>query len=225
MLLVASLSQSLKPTVFSYTPKTAVMMSAKLSGRSAPPNSPSVLIPVANGSEEIETVTIADILVRCGAKVTLASVNSHSLQVSCSRGVNLVADAYIGDCAGQSWDMIVCPGGDAGAQRLRDCSTLRAMLEKQNEKKKFIGAICAAPAVVLCHNGLISDRKLTCYPSEKFTAILGSHYCPERTVVDGHVITSQGPGTAMEFALQLVEQLTNTATAERVKNELVANYS
>lgn len=187
---------------------------------------PKVLVPVAQGSEEIETVTIVDVLVRGGAKVTLAAVNSTTLQVSCSRGVNLVADAFMADCAGENWDMIVCPGGAKGAEHLRDCRVLHGLLVKQHAEQKYLAAICAAPATVLVEGGIVNDRKLTCYPAERFTKQVGQLLTmDEPVVVDGHVITSQGPGTAMIFALKLVEVLFGQQKSNEVRDQMVAGYS
>ena len=183
---------------------------------------PSILVAVADGSEEIEAVTIVDTLVRGGAKVTLASVNSHSLQVGCSRGINLVADAFISECVHKNWDMVVCPGGMPGAQTLRECSILTEILSKQHSEGRFIAAICAAPAVVLHNAGIAVDRKMTCYPSDKFILELKSSYTKERVVVDGNVITSQGPGTALEFSLKLVEVLFGMKAAEKVAQQMIA---
>jgi 4-methyl-5(b-hydroxyethyl)-thiazole monophosphate biosynthesis len=180
-----------------------------------------VLVPVANGSEEIETVTIVDTLVRGGAKVTLAAVQSTSLQVVCSRGVNLVADTFIADCVDKSWDMIVCPGGDVGAQALRDCEHVRGLLSRQIADGGLVGAICAAPALVLCENKLVDDKRITCYPAQKYIHKVGVQHASERIVVDGNVITSQGPGTALDFSLKLVEILFGAEVSERIKKEMV----
>lgn len=91
------------------------------------------------------------------------------LQVTCSRGVKLVADKAIQACAAEEWDLVVCPGGLPGADHLRDCPTLTEMLKKQAGASKLYGAICAAPAVVLQTHGLLAGKRATCYPADRFT--------------------------------------------------------
>ena len=180
---------------------------------------PKVLVPVADGSEEIETVTIVDTLVRGGADVTVASV-SNSLSVVCSRGIKLTGDCYIRDCADKSWDLIVCPGGMPGAQHLSDCPILTHLLKEQLRHNRHIGAICAAPAVVLARHHLLAGKSATCYPVEKFTSKL-DNFVEDKVVVDGNIITSQGPGTSLEFALSLVEILFGHEKAAALKKEMI----
>jgi 4-methyl-5(b-hydroxyethyl)-thiazole monophosphate biosynthesis len=128
----------------------AISMSAKPSSSSIV----NVLVPIANGSEEIESVSIIDTLVRGGAKVTVASVETSS-QVTCSRGVKIVADTLISECLNKNWDMIALPGGMPGAERLRDSDDLSKLLMNQNKNKKYIAAMCASPAVVLASKGIL----------------------------------------------------------------------
>lgn len=163
----------------------------------------SVLVPIADGTEEIEAVCIIDTLRRAGAEVTVASV-SGKLQITASRGVQIVADALIGDCVDSTYDLVVCPGGMPGATNLRDSKELAEILKSRQRQGRLYGAICAASAVVLQHHGLIGNRKATCYPS--FAKEL-QNYSDSRVVVDGNCVTGQGPGTAIEFALKLVELL------------------
>merc|ERR1719373_331840 len=107
-----------------------------------------VLVPVADGSEEIETACITDTLVRAGAEVVVASVMPE-LQVKMARGLKVVADCLIQDCAGKEWDAIACPGGMPGANYLRDNETLTKLLKDQAAKEKVTAAVWASPAVVL----------------------------------------------------------------------------
>eukprot|EP00624_Nannochloropsis_granulata_P004678 evm.model.NODE_3360_length_4868_cov_47.886810.1 len=196
-----------------------------------------VLVPIADGSEEIESVTIIDVLVRAGATVTVASVmpfsaspspttpvNKH--QVTCSRGVKLVADKGIDDCLEEEWDLIACPGGLPGAEYLRDSSPLLTLLTKQEASKKYIAAICASPAMVLQTHGFLKGKAATCFPAERFTATLEKYQGREggAVVVDGHVVTSQGPGTTMAFALTLVELLFGMDKAKEVAGGLLVPY-
>jgi 4-methyl-5(b-hydroxyethyl)-thiazole monophosphate biosynthesis len=162
-----------------------------------------VLVPIADGTEEIEAVCIIDTLRRAGADVTIASVSGR-LQVTASRGVKIVADVPITDCVGKIYDLIALPGGMPGATNLRNSKELIDILKSQQRQGHLYGAICASPVVVLQHNGLIGNRRATCYPS--FSKEL-QNYVDLRVVVDSNCVTSQGPGTAIEFALKLVEML------------------
>lgn len=166
-----------------------------------------VLVPVADGSEEIETVTIVDVLRRAGAEVTMASVMPELL-VRASRDVHLKADTLIGECLDTQWDLIALPGGMPGAEHLGGCAPLMQLLAQQLKDDRWVGAICAAPAVVLGRNGLITDFEASCHKN-----FLGDLYqqaraaSEEKVCVDRNLVTSQAPGTAMLFALQLVECL------------------
>jgi 4-methyl-5(b-hydroxyethyl)-thiazole monophosphate biosynthesis len=122
-----------------------------------------VLVPIADGTEEIEAVTIIDVLRRAGADVTVASVND--LQVTASRGVRLVADCLIGQCVDRDHDLVVLPGGMPGAEHLRDSRELKRILQHHSDAGRLLGAICAAPAVVLEPHGLLENRKATCHPN------------------------------------------------------------
>ena len=185
---------------------------------------PHVLVPIANGSEEIEAVTIIDTLVRGGVKVTSATVHAgDSLQVTCSRGVKLVADCRITDVLSTQFDMIVCPGGMPGSEHLRDSVALTEMLNLQQKRGGMIGAICAAPAVVLKTHGFLSPATAaTGYPADKFKQAIGDGYvADEQIVVSGNIVTSQGPGTAMAFSLKLVEVLVDREKAAAVAKEML----
>jgi protein deglycase len=181
---------------------------------------PRVLVPVADGSEEIETVSIIDTLVRGGCDVIVASVHESSLQVRCSRGVKLVADKFIHQCMDEDYDLIVCPGGMPGATNLRDSSHLTSLLQRQRESKKMYAAICAAPAVVLSTHGLLEGKEATCYPAAKFRDALPK-LKDGNVIVSENVITSQGPGTALEFSLKLVELLFDKSKADSVAKEML----
>jgi len=172
-----------------------------------------VLVPIADGIEEIEAVSIIDVLRRAGAEVTVASVDK--MQVTASRGVKLVADKLISQCACETYDLIALPGGMPGAEHLRDCKELEAMLKKQSKQNRLFAAICASPAVVLLHHGLLGQHRATCHPN--FVEKLPNTEAVElRVVVDGNLVTSRGPGTALEFALKLVELLFGKEKAEQI---------
>jgi len=179
-----------------------------------------VLVPVAEDSEEIETACITDVLVRAGAAVTVASVE-ESLQVKMSRGLKVVADKLIGECADEEWDVIACPGGMPGAERLRDSSTLSKLLEQQQSSGRLIAAVCASPAVVLASQGLLGKGGATCYPAPQFKEMVGSQWTDSKAIVDGKVITSQGPGTSLQFALKIVEEMYGREKAEELAKQMV----
>ncbi|MHC4237337.1 MAG: DJ-1 family glyoxalase III [Planctomycetota bacterium] len=125
--------------------------------------SKTAFIPIADGTEELEAVTIIDVLRRADIQVTVASVGP--LQITASRGVKLVADCLIDDCKDHIFDLIVLPGGLPGAEQLRDCGSLIQMLQTQKEAGRLYAAICASPAVVLAPYDLLDGKRATCYPS------------------------------------------------------------
>ena len=174
---------------------------------------PKVLVPIADGSEEIETTGIQDTLVRAGCEVTIASVMPGPLAAcKMSRGIKVLADKTIQECASAEWDAIVLPGGMPGAEHLRDCAPLTALLKKQKADGKLYAAICAAPAVVFGAHGL-QPANITSYPAFKDKV---PNWSEERVVVDGNCVTSQGPGTAVPFGLKLAELLVSKEKAEEV---------
>jgi 4-methyl-5(b-hydroxyethyl)-thiazole monophosphate biosynthesis len=175
------------------------------------------LIPVAHGSESLETVTLANVLRRGGVEVTVASVEDATT-VKASRGVSLVADATIGEVARREFDLIVVPGGEQGAQRLAASAPLIAMLKAQRVAHRWLGAICAAPALTLSPHGLLDGKQATCYPAFRDKLI---HFVDQAVVIDGHCITSQGPGTAIEFALKLVELLAGADKRREVAQQML----
>ena len=178
-----------------------------------------VLVPIADGTEELEAVTVIDVLRRAGAKVVVASVDN--LQITGAQGTVLVADCLISACSDKAFDLIVLPGGMPGSERLRDSVRLIRILKTHCEANKPYGAICAAPVIVLQPHGLLYKRKATRHPG--FTDHLNDASAVEqRVVIDGNCVTSRGAGTALAFALELVELLFDAQTRESVAVSLVA---
>jgi len=177
-----------------------------------------VLVAVADGMEELEAIAIIDCLRRAGADLTIASVQKQ--QITTARRVKITADSLITDCKEKTYDLIVLPGGVPGAEAFRDNKTLIEMLKKQKESGRFYAAICASPAIVFEHHGLLADKKATCFPAmaEK---LKNKQAANQRVVVDGNCITSQGPGTALEFALKLVEVLFGTEKSKEIANAMI----
>ena len=176
---------------------------------------PTALVPIANGSEEIEAVTIIDVLRRAGVEVTVAGVGARD--VIASRGVKLQAECLVAECRDETYDLIALPGGMPGAEHLRDSAELTELLKAQQQSGRVYGAICAAPAVVLHAHGLLGTRRATCHPSMRDRL---PQFVDERVVTDGPCITSQGPGTALEFALALVATLYDAATARELGGQM-----
>ena len=179
-----------------------------------------VLVAVAHGSEEIETVTPVDIIRRAGAEVTLAA-SGNDLQVRLSRGVSFVADDLIKNSKFQSWDMVVVPGGQPGANNLREDPDLLEILRKQRESDKWYAAICASPAVVLEHHGLLEGLVATAFPSV-CGQLRDQSRIEDRVVVSNKCITSRSAGTAMEFSLEIVKALFGEEKANEIANQVLA---
>ena len=167
-----------------------------------------VLVPIAEDSEEIETSSITDVLTRFGADVVVASV-MPDLVCKMSRGLKICADMTIEEASKEEWDLIALPGGLPGANHLRDSAALVKMLKKQQKQTKLYGAVCAAPAVVLQTHGLLVGSGATCYPAPPFRSAM-SNPSDDKVVVQGNVVTSQGPGTSLLFALSLGEQMVSS---------------
>lgn len=172
------------------------------------------LVPLANGSEDIESVTIIDVLRRAGVAVTVASVEPE-ITVTCARRTKIVCDALLTECAAQTFDLIALPGGMPGAERLRDTPLLIDLLRAQDARGALYAAICASPGVVLATHGLIGIRIATAYPG--FDRMLPAGSAQEADVVRGaNLITSRGPATAMAFSLTLVEALCGKEKAAEI---------
>ncbi|XP_050367615.1 protein DJ-1 homolog B-like [Argentina anserina] len=167
-------------------------------------DSPKILVPIANGTEEMEAIMIIDILRRAKATVVVASVEDK-LEIVASRKVKLEADVLLEEVAKSSYDLIVLPGGLGGAQEFAKSETLVNLLKKQWESDKPCGAICASPALVFEPHGLLKGKKATAFPA-MCDKLSDQSEIENRVLVDGNLITSRGPGTSMEFALGIVEK-------------------
>ncbi len=178
-----------------------------------------VLVPVADGTEELEAVTVIDVLRRAGADVTVAGVNGTT--VSAAHGVRLTADVPLGDCVGKVFDLIVLPGGMPGAENLSASRDLQELLKEQYAAGRWYAAICASPAVVLAPLGLLAGLRATCYPG--FEKQFDDTVAVDAPVVlDGRCVTGKGPGTALAFALKLAAVLCGEDKAGQVAAAMVA---
>lgn len=176
-----------------------------------------VLIPLAQGCEELEAVTVIDILRRAGIQVITAGLEAGPVRAS--RGTVLVPDATLEDALQNEFDMIVLPGGMPGSEHLKNDQRVIAALQKAAADGKYTAAICAAP-MALHAAGLLQGKKATSFPGV-LDALSGSHTSVnDRVVVDGRIVTSKGPGTAMDFALTLVELLIGKTKRDAVESDL-----
>ncbi|OQW94451.1 MAG: DJ-1 family protein [Beggiatoa sp. IS2] len=181
---------------------------------------PTVLVPLAQGCEELEAVTIIDLLRR--ANITVVTAGLDDKPVKASRGVTLVPDTTLEEALKQKFDMVVLPGGLPGADHLNADTRIHKLLKEMQQQGKFTAAICASPKV-LAEAGLLASKSITHYPGAldagKFPQ---TKFMLEKPVIrDGTVITSRGPGTAMDFALELIESLSGKATRDTVEVALV----
>ncbi|EFJ50470.1 DJ-1 family protein [Volvox carteri f. nagariensis] len=167
----------------------------------------------------MEAVIVIDVLRRAGALVTVASVED-SIDVVCSRGVKLIADKHINECSKCSYDLIACPGGMPGAERLRDSTVLEGMVRAQKDAGLMYAAICATPYVFFENKGLLDGKVATAHPAFS-DGLKDQSKVLDRVVVDGNLTTSRGPGTAFEFALSLVKQLFGEEKAMQVAGPMV----
>ena len=176
-----------------------------------------VLVPLADGCEELEAVTIIDLLRRAGIEVVTAGLKPGI--VCASRGVQLVPDLTLDVALQDDYDMVVLPGGMPGATHLKDDARIIELLKKMAAAGKYIAAICAAP-MVLAEAGILNGKQATSYPG--FLDTISDVTLSSAAVVqDGKVLTSRGPGTAMDFSLALVEILTGTDMRKQVEAALV----
>lgn len=179
----------------------------------------SVLVPLAQGCEELEAITIVDLLRRASINVVTAGLDKEP--VKASRGTIIIPDKHIDEVLDDDFDMIVLPGGLPGADHLDNDPRIRKLLVNTAEQGKYITAICAAPKV-LASTGLLNNKNATGYPGvlDK-TKVEGLKLLDSPVVKDGKIITSRGPGTAMDFALTLIEELSGKEKRDEVEAGLV----
>lgn len=179
-----------------------------------------VLVPIADGFEEIEAITIIDVLRRAGIEVITASI-TPKLEVTGSHNITIKVDNVIKELKDIDFDMIVLPGGMPGSVNLNQHEGLKSMLQLHRNKDKYIGAICAAP-LVLGNLGLLNGQKATCYPGfEKF--LDGAEITDEGVVYDNKIVTGKSAGMAMPFSLKLVEVLAGEELAKITGLKMLVN--
>lgn len=175
-----------------------------------------VLVPLAQGCEELETVTIIDILRRAGIEVVAAGLDDGP--VTGSRGVRLLPDMPLDEALNMDYDMVALPGGLPGSDHLGADERVTGLLRSMNESGRFVGAVCAAPKV-LARNGLLEGKQATAFPgvlqAENHPDITGN-----RVTRDGTVITSRSVGTVMDFALAIIEALQGSEKRDQIEASL-----
>ena len=180
-----------------------------------------ILIPLATGFEEIEAVSLIDVLRRAGIKVIVASLNER-MQVQGANGIVLVADRVIDGISADDIDMILLPGGWGGTDILSIDSNVQNLLKDMNNKGKDISAICAAPFTL--HSAGVLSHNFTCYPSVEKKIRVDGYSSDLDIVEDGNIITSKGPGTAICLGLYIVKKYVGIEMYQGLKDGLLANY-
>ncbi|WP_462317039.1 DJ-1 family glyoxalase III [Marinilabilia sp.] len=172
----------------------------------------------APGFEEIEALTPADVLKRAGAEVELISITEDK-NVTGGHGLTIVCDRVFEGHPIEDKDILILPGGIPGAQHLKSHDGLADLLKNQNEQKKWIAAICAAP-MILGEMDMLTDRKATCFSGFEHH-LKGAHHYPVPAITDGHIITGRGIGAAMEFSIEIVSNLFGPDKAAELRDKMV----
>jgi 4-methyl-5(b-hydroxyethyl)-thiazole monophosphate biosynthesis len=180
---------------------------------------PKVLVPLAEGFEEIEALAVVDVLRRADIEVVTVGLQAGS--VTSARSIPVLPDATIDGVSADDFDMIVLPGGQPGTDNLNSDPRIHALLADFSSAGKLIGAICAAP-MILANSGLLAGKRATSYPSYS-NRLDGAVFEDKGVVIDGNIITSQGPGTAISFALAIVTRLIDCTVAERISKAMIVH--
>lgn len=173
---------------------------------------------LADGFEEIEGLTVVDILRRAQIDIRMISINSTK-KVTGAHGIVLEADEVLEEADIDSLELLVLPGGMPGTMHLGACDRLKEALKKADEQKRGIAAICAAPSV-LGDLGMLAGKKAVCYPGFE-SRLAGAEVVYEPVVTDGHITTSRGMGTAIDFALELAARLQGRESADRIGKSII----
>ncbi len=178
------------------------------------------VILLATGFEEIEAVTAIDILRRAGIEIIIAGLEGTG--ITGSHGITVTADKKLSDLK-PDFDAVIIPGGMPGAMHLHNSSEVNDFIKTMNSKGALIAGICAAPSVVLAPLGILDNKAATCYPGDQVDFGKSTRYKNKAVVADGNIITSQGPGTSMEFAFAIVEKLIGSETVKKLKKHALAD--
>ncbi|GBC88082.1 Isonitrile hydratase [bacterium HR13] len=181
---------------------------------------PKVAIILADGFEEVEAVAPIDVLRRAGVEVLIVGLSREP--VASARGIKILPELSIDEVNPEEIDMVILPGGAEGVENLKRDKRVEALVKALRDKDKYISAICAAPTA-LASFGVLEGKKATVYPSLK-EEIKPAVFVDDKVVEDGRVITSQGPGTALLFALKLAEKLAGKDKAREVAQRMLIDW-
>lgn len=173
---------------------------------------------LAEGFEEIEFSTIVDILRRAGMDVVIAGLKEG--EIAGSHGIRMIPDVPLDRIETSDLDAVVLPGGFPGFMNLSQDERVIKLVKEMHDEQKYVAAICGAP-FVLSQAGILEGKRATIHPGVK-EMLTGAHYIDDRVVIDGKIVTSQGPGTAMEFSLKLVEIWADRHKVEEVNKDVLA---
>ncbi len=173
------------------------------------------IIVLANGFEDSEAIITQDVLKRAGIDVTLAGLGNKIIESS--RGIKIITDELFSEELAKKYDALILPGGGRGYKNLTNSSSVNNSIHYFDKNKKLIAAICAAP-IVLANAGILDNVKATVYPGLEKKIPRPRN---DNVVVDGHIITSRGPGTAFLFSLKIIEYLLGKNISEKVRREMV----
>lgn len=175
---------------------------------------------LANGFEEIEALTVVDVLRRANLRCDMCSI--ADIEVTGSHGITIKADIIISDLVHENYDCIILPGGMPGAKNLKENGKIIDLVKSFNLDGKLVAAICAAP-IVLKEADIINDKKITSFPGVKLE-LIGCDYQEEIVVEHDNLITSRGPATALEFALKLVENLAGKEISDKLRQVMLVDF-
>ncbi len=179
------------------------------------------LVFLATGFEEIETITIVDVLRRAGIDVTVAGLTFNVIEGA--HEIKMVPDKSIDDVKVENFNAVVVPGGSPGYKNLREDPRVINIIEEAFKSDKIVAAICAAPAV-LSDAGILNGKSCTIYPGMEDELKKGGGIPKQDiVVVDGNIITSRGPATALPFSLKIAEKLAGKQVADVVREKTLAN--
>ena len=179
-----------------------------------------VLVPLANGCEELEVVSIVDVLRRGGVEVVTASIHD-SLEIAGAHGMSFRADALFSAAQADDYDAMILPGGGEGTENLRRSEAVLERLRRQKEEGRLLCAICAAPTVLVAAGVLDEGQHVTCYPTCQMD--LDRPWVNQPVVVHDNVITGQAPGTALLFGLVVLQMLAGPSVAQKVARGMVTD--
>ncbi len=178
------------------------------------------LIFLATGYEEVEMLTVVDMLRRADIEIDMVSI-TDSPAVTSSHNVTIQADRLLKDADFESAQILILPGGIPGTPNLQACGLLCEKLKEFADNGKKLAAVCAAPTI-LASLGLLEGKRATCYPSHA-DRLTGAQYVKQPVVTDGNIITSRGMGTCIEFAAAIIEAMKDKAAADEVKEKIIYN--